>query len=149
MQISWIVFEGAKSQRECSNLTKKNRFSHPMGRMDFSCPQTVQNNICQKCRDTYYSFSKSSFQIWNIFDRFEVRVENLESSRWIFEQTLAVFFVVHWSQQDDAKIILQTTGLFEPVIVLNPWFILHQNTQFLDIAKIGRVVSDHERWIKK
>ena len=90
-----------------------------MGQMDLSCPQTVQSEIRQKCRENY-SPSSSLFQIWIIFDRFEVIVKNL-SQPLKFWGNFGCF--LRFSPQDGIRIIFKTTGLFK----------LHQNTQFLKI----------------
>ena len=40
------------ASKENVAIWQKNRFSHSMGQMDFSCHQTIRNDICLKCRDT-------------------------------------------------------------------------------------------------
>ena len=73
-----------------------------MEQMDLICPQTVQNKILQKCRETN-SPSSSLFQIWIIFDRFEVIVKNLSQPL----NFRANFSLRLLSPQDDARIILK------------------------------------------
>ena len=45
-------FRASMPSKENVAIWRKNRFFHLMGQMDFSCPQTVRNEICLKCRDT-------------------------------------------------------------------------------------------------
>ena len=104
-------------QRKCGNLTKY-RLCHPIRQMDLSCPQTIRNEICQKCRET--------IPLVQVCFRFEssLTVLKLLSKIWVnpwnFDEIFAVlaFFSARWRQMN-----FKTIGLFK----------LHQNTQFLKI----------------
>ena len=84
-------------------IWQKYRFSHPMEQMDLSCPQTVQSEICQKCRET--------IPLVQVCFRFELSLTVLKLlskiwvNPWNFEEILAVFCV--FSPQDSVRIILK------------------------------------------
>ena len=70
---------------------RKYKFSHLMGQMDFSCSQTAQSEIFQKCRET--------IPLFQVCFRFELSLTILKllSKIWVncwkFEEILAVFCV--------------------------------------------------------
>ena len=103
--------------------------------MDLSCPQTIQSEIRLKCRE--------SISLVQVCFRFELSftVLKLLSKIWVnpwnFDQIFAVFgvFLREMSSEEFKNYrIIQTT--LEYTIPEN-------------LVKIGRVVSENERWIKK
>ena len=113
--------------------------------MDLSCPRTVQNEILQKFRETI-PLVGILFQIWIIFDRFEVIVKNL-SQHLKFWPNFGCF--LRLSPQDDVRIIFQhpdyliyfrvhnsPASFVQIGWIISEWlFKLHQNTQFLKILQ--------------
>ena len=100
--------------------------------MDLSCPRTIRSEICQKCRKT--------IPLVQVYFRFELylTVLKLLSKFWVnpwnFEQILAVFCVFLREMVSEDYRIIQTT----------PEYTIPEN-----VVRIGQVVSEIERWIKK
>ena len=88
-----------------------------MGQMDLSCLQTVQNEICQKCRVTI-SLVQVCFTIWIIFDRFEVIVKNL-SQPLKFWANFGCF--LRLSPQDGVRMILKLPDYSNYTRIHNSW----------------------------
>ena len=80
-----------RASKENVAILQKYRFSHPMEQMDLSCPQTVQSEICQKCRETILLVQvcfrfELSFTVFKLLSKIWV-------NPWNFEQIFAVFGV--------------------------------------------------------
>ena len=112
-----------------------------MGQMDFSCPKTVRNEICLKCRDT--------IPLVEVCFRFELflKVLKLESN---LESTIEFlskfqFFFSLLSPQDDAEIILKLPDYSNCFYITSLIQTTPEYTTLENFAKIGRVVSEHER----
>ena len=111
-QKRWFTREIWKSDKNTDFLTK-------MGQMDLSCPQTVQNEFLQKCRETIplvqvcFGFVLSLTVSKLYCQKSESTLEILITF-WLF----LAFISARWCQKN-----FKTTGLFK----------LHQNTQILKI----------------
>ena len=103
--------------------------------MDLSCPWTVKNEILQKCRE--------AIPLVQVCFRFELSfpVSKLLSKIWVnpwnFDQIFVVsaFFSAKWRQTN------YKTRLFK---LPTPEYTIPKN-----FVRIGRVVTENERWIQK
>ena len=84
-------FDSFRVSKDNVAIWQKYRFSHPIGQMDLSCSQTIQNEICQNCWET--------IPLVQVCFRFELpsTVLKLLSKIWVnpwnFDQIFAVFGV--------------------------------------------------------
>ena len=103
--------------------------------MDLSCPWTVQNEILQKCRET--------IPLVQVTFRFELSFTVLKFltkiwvNPWNFDQIFAVFRVF-------LREMASEEFLNYRIIQTSPEYTIPEN-----LVRIGRVVSENERWIKK
>ena len=120
-----------------------------MGQMDLSCPWTIQSEICQReevCRKTIPP-SSSLFQIWIIFDRFEVIAENL-SQPLKFRANFGCF--LRFSPRDGVRRFLKLPDYSNYTRIHNSWkFGENRSSSFWERTvnkKINKKIKNKQKW---